>query len=170
MFLAILSNPSAAQQVTWGDNPNLDQIPRYLRLNPPKSPSVPLSTVITVNNWDNFNLGTDFGESNVAAHMQNPSKYFTAYNTNAAHHTENGVDWANVAPNFGATMQGDPVVVYDSLGNLFYENMYGSGSILGVKVMKSTDNGVTWGVSATAVAGVVVVDVSIIIILIELNN
>ncbi|MEI6898376.1 MAG: T9SS type A sorting domain-containing protein [Bacteroidota bacterium] len=153
-FLAILSNPSAAQQITWGDNPNLDQIPRYLRLNPPKSPSVPLSSVITVNNWDNFNLGTDFGESNIAAHMQSPFKFFTAYNTNAAHHTENGVDWANVTPNFGATMQGDPVVTYDSLGNLFYENMYGSSSILGVKVMKSTDNGVTWGTAVTAVAGV----------------
>ena len=154
LFLLIFhSNPLLAQ-LTQEDNPNLDQIPKYLLQNPPKSPNVPLSTVITLGNWDNFNLGTDFGESNMTSHMQNPAKYFTAYNTNAAHHTENGTDWANVVPNFGATMQGDPVVAYDSLGNLFYENLYGSGSIQGVKVIKSTDNGANWGAAVTGVSGV----------------
>ena len=148
---ALLSTfPVLAQ---YEDNPNRDQIPQYLRESSPKNTDLPLSTVITVNNFDNFNLGVDFGESNMAESTLIPSWYFTAYNTNTAHHTENGIDWANVTPAFGATMQGDPVVAFDSLGNLFYENMYGS-SIAGVKVMKSTDNGVTWGPSVTAVAGV----------------
>jgi hypothetical protein len=142
--------PLSAQYV---DDPNLDQIPPYLRNRQSKSPGgLPLSTVITVNNYDNFNLAVDFAENNIAENPNIPTWYFTAYNTNAAHNTENGLTWANSSPSFGATMQGDPVVAYDSLGNLFYENMYGS-SILGCKVIVSTNNGATWGPSVTAIAG-----------------
>ncbi len=150
IFIALLSSPSLHAQYI--DNPNLDQIPVYLREAASNTPRLPLSTVITVNNFDNFNLGTDFGESNMAENPLNPAWYFTAYNTNTVHHTENGLNWADASPSFGASMQGDPVVAYDSLGNLFYENMYGT-SIAGVKVMKSTDNGATWGAAVTAVAG-----------------
>ncbi|MFZ4523522.1 MAG: T9SS type A sorting domain-containing protein [Bacteroidales bacterium] len=132
-------------------DPNLDQVPRYLREVEPKNTDLPLSTVITVNNFDNFNLGVDFGESNIAENPLNPPWFFTAYNTNTAHSTENGIDWGTTTPSFGASMAGDPVVAYDSLGNLFYENMY--GSISGCKVLSSTNNGATWGPSVTAIAG-----------------
>ena len=137
-----------------GDDPNLDQLPRSMwnKILASRNNSG-ASTVITINNWDNFNLGVDFGESNMTANPGIPTWYFTAYNTNTAHHSENGLDWVSVVPNFGSTMQGDPVVAYDSLGNLFYENMYGASSILGVKVIKSSDNGVTWGPGITALAG-----------------
>jgi hypothetical protein len=134
-----------------GDDPNLDQVPRYLREIGPKNTDLPLSTVITVNNFDNFNLGVDFGESNMAENPMVPAWFFTAYNTNTVHHTENGLDWATDSPSFGATMQGDPVVAYDSLGTLFYENMY--GSISGCKVMSSTTNGATWSAPVTSIAG-----------------
>jgi len=51
-------------------------------------------------------------------------------------------------------MSGDPVTAYDSLGNLYYENMYNSGgNIVGCKVIRSTDNGATWLPSVTAIAG-----------------
>jgi hypothetical protein len=137
-----------------GDNPNLDQLPQSMwgKLLAPGNNSV-ASTVITINNWDNFNLGIDFGESNITAHPTNPAWYYTAYNTNTGHHAEDGLNWVSQTPNFGSTMQGDPVVAYDSLGNLFYENMYGGGSILGIKVIKSSDNGLTWGPGITAAAG-----------------
>lgn len=149
---ALLSTfPAFAQ---YEDDPNRDQIPWYLRGIAPQNTEAPLSSIITVNNYDNFNLGVDFGESNMAANPLVPAWLFTAYNTNDAHHTENGIEWADITPSFGATMQGDPVVAYDSLGNLFYQNMYGSSSIQGVKVIKSTNNGATWGPSVTAVAGV----------------
>jgi hypothetical protein len=151
MLTFLLCYPAVAQ---FEDNPNLDQIPLYLRNNQPVNNSdVPLSTVTTVNNWDNFNLATDFGESNMTASPGTPAWYFTAYNTNAAHHTEDGLNWANSVPSFGQTMQGDPVVAYDSLGNLFYENMYGSSSILGCMVLKSANNGSTWGTAVTSIAG-----------------
>ncbi len=139
-----------------GDNPNLDQLPSSMwnNLLAPGNNSI-ASTVITIDNWDNFNLGTDFAESNMTAHPATPTWYFTAYNTNAGHHTENGLNWVSVTPNFGSSMWGDPVVAYDSLGNLFYENLYGTTStVLGVKIVKSSDNGVTWGPGITALAGI----------------
>jgi hypothetical protein len=138
----------------YADDPNRDQLPRFFRETPPRYPQLPVSTVITVNNYDNYNLGVDFGESNIAENPMQPTWFFTAYNTNDAHRTENGIDWIDSSPSFGATMQGDPVVSYDSIGNLYYQNMYGSSGIQGVKVMKSTNNGATWGPSVTGVAGV----------------
>jgi hypothetical protein len=135
-----------------GDNPNLDQIPQYLRERGPGNPDAPLSSVITINNWDNYSLGVDFAENNMAENPNQPSWFFTAYNTNAPHHTENGIDWLINAANFGTTVAGDPVVAYDSIGNLFYENMY--GSISGCKVISSTNNGVSWTAPVTAIAGV----------------
>jgi len=137
-----------------GDNPNLDQLPRSMwnKILAPGN-NFTTSTVITINNWDNFNLGIDFGESNMTANPAIPVWYFTAYNTNVGHHSENGLDWESVVPNFGSTMQGDPVVAYDSLGNLFYANLFGTTTILGVKIIKSSDNGITWGPGITALSG-----------------
>ncbi|MEI7662422.1 MAG: hypothetical protein WCK34_09500, partial [Bacteroidota bacterium] len=136
-----------------GDNPNLDQVPQYLREKIANRPDAPNATAaaITIGGWDNFSLGTDFAENNMAENPNQPTWFFTAYNTNAPHDTENGYDWYIHAANFGATMAGDPVVAYDSLGNLFYENMY--GNISGCKVLASVNNGVTWGPSVTAIAG-----------------
>ena len=150
-FLLMVTNQVFAQNQ--GDNPNLDQIPRYIRERISNNPDAPNNTsaVVTIGNWDNFSLGTDFAESNMATNPNQPTWFFTAYNTNAPHDTENGYDWFIHTANFGASMAGDPVVAYDSLGNLFYENMY--GSISGCKVLASTNNGVTWGPSITAIAG-----------------
>jgi len=118
---------------------------------------IPNLTVITTDDgFDNFDLGVDNAEPHMAVNPLNPLWYFNAYNTNAAHHTENGHDWTSTSPAFGFPMRGDPVIAYDSLGNLYYENMYGSPSILGCKVLVSTNNGNSWTTSAgvTSVAGV----------------
>ncbi|MCX6304256.1 MAG: T9SS type A sorting domain-containing protein [Bacteroidetes bacterium] len=149
LFILMTVNQVFAQYQ--GDNPNLDQIPQYLRERASVSNDAPLSTVITIGNWDNFSLGVDFAENNMAENPNQPTWYFTAYNTNAPHNTQNGIDWFVHTANFGTTLAGDPVVAYDSLGNLFYENMY--GNISGCKVIASTDNGTTWGPSVTAIAG-----------------
>ena len=136
------------------NNPNLDQLPQSMRnkqLAPPNTFST--SSVITIGNWDNFNLGVDFGTSNMTANPAIPTWYFTAYNTNTVHQSENGLNWESEVPDFGATMMGDPVVAYDSLGNLFYGNMFGTNIVLGLKVMKSFDNGTTWGPGITALTG-----------------
>jgi hypothetical protein len=135
------------------DNPNLDQVPRHLRESPPPQQDAPLSSVITINNWDNFNLGTDFAETNAATNPAVPSWFYTAYNTNSGHHTEDGYTWANTTPSFGVGLAGDPVSCYDSLGNLFYINLYPASTIAGTKCIKSSNNGQTWGTAVTACAG-----------------
>ena len=140
-------------QVLPADDPNLDQVPRYLRENMQPKDNAPISNVITIDNWDNFNLGVDYAENNIAASLQNPAWHFMAYNINAGHHTEDGLIWAQVIPDFGTSLSGDPVVAYDSLGNLYYINLYPSGTIEGVKVIKSTDNGATWGTALTGAQG-----------------
>ncbi len=151
LFLCMMVAPQVFSQ-TQGDDPNLDQIPRYLRERAAASnQDAPLSSVVTINNWDNYSLGVDFAENNMAENPNQPTWYFTSYNTNAPHHTENGIDWFNNTANFGTSVQGDPVVAYDSIGNLYYENMY--GNITGCKVLVSTNNGVSWGSPVTAIAG-----------------
>ncbi len=139
--------------VAQDDNPNLDQIPRIFSEKSTAKDLFPTSSVITVNNWDNFYLGIDAAENNVAANPRIPTWYFLAYNTNGTHHSENGWDWFINNPDFGANMAGDPVSAYDSIGNLYYENMYKDISILGCKVVKSNDNGITWQTAVTAIAG-----------------
>jgi hypothetical protein len=135
-----------------GDNPNLDQIPQYLRERASAvNTDAPLSTIVTINNWDNYSLGVDFAENNIAEHPSQPTWYFTAYNTNAPHNTENGIDWFVHTANFGTSVQGDPIVAYDSIGNLYYENMF--GNITGCKVIKSTNNGNNWTSAVTAISG-----------------
>jgi len=153
MFLIIspIGKESVAQGLN-GDDPNRDQLPRYYLNLAPQNPDLPLSSVITVGNWDNFNLGVDFAENTMTENPLQPTWYFTAYNTNGPHHTENGIDWYIHPANFGIAVQGDPLNVYDSLGNLFYESMY--GNIVGCKVIKSVNNGATWSPAVTAVAGV----------------
>ncbi len=153
MFSFIAGSPLLMAQVRQYDDPNLDQIPYYIRQSLPVTTDAPLASVITIGNWDNFNLGIDFAENNMSCHPSKPTWFFTAYNTNGTHHTENGFDWYINNPNFGTTVAGDPVSAYDSLGNLYYENMYPSGSIQGCKVVKSTNNGATWGPAVTAIMG-----------------
>lgn len=104
--------------------------------------------------FDNFYLGVDFAEPHISMNPMNPTEYFNAFNTNATHYTFNGYEWFYQSPNFGATMRGDPVTAYDSLGNLYYENMYGAVDIEGCKVIVSTDNGATWSASVTAISGI----------------
>jgi hypothetical protein len=155
LFSLVLGTITGSTQVSnREDNPNLDQIPYYILQTIPINTDAPLSSVITINNWDNFNLGVDFAENNMANHPGQPTWFFTAYNTNGTHHTENGFDWYINNPVFGTSVAGDPVCAYDSLGNLFYENMYPSGTIQGCKVVKSTNNGAAWNPSVTAISGI----------------
>ncbi|MCW8804251.1 MAG: T9SS type A sorting domain-containing protein [Ignavibacteriaceae bacterium] len=136
------------------DDPNIDNT---LHLTPPESVQAnsPLGRDILTSDegFDNFYIGVDFAEPHISANPNNPTEYFNAFNTNATHYTYNGVDWTFQTPNFSANMRGDPVTAYDSLGNLYYENMFGTASIEGCKVVVSTDNGATWSAAVTSVSG-----------------
>ena len=132
-----------------GDNPLIDAVPEEWIQNIKYSDSE--VDVITINGYDDFNLGVDFAEPHVTQNPLNPLEYFGAYNINGAWRTYDGHNWTHSAPNFGTTANGDPVTAYDGAGHLYYETMY--GSIVGCKVIVSTDNGATWSAAQTSVAG-----------------
>ncbi|MCW9098596.1 MAG: T9SS type A sorting domain-containing protein [Ignavibacteriaceae bacterium] len=136
------------------DDPNVDNTFHLIR-QPSVLPNSPLGREIITSDegFDNFYLGVDFAEPHISANPNNPTEYFNAFNTNATHYTYDGVEWFFQVPAFGTVMRGDPVTAYDSLGNLYYENMYGSGSIEGCKVIVSSDNGATWSTAVTSVFG-----------------
>lgn len=111
------------------------------------------ATVYTINGYDNFYLATDLAEPHMSMNPLAPTEFFNAFNINNAHYTTDGWNWSNITPSFGTSMRGDPVTAYDSLGNLYYMNMYGSVSILGCRLVKSTDNGATWSSSVICING-----------------
>ena len=139
------------------DDPRFDNavgvLPPEAFTQPP--PPAEKITITTDDGFDNFFLGLDFAEPHMSSNPMNPLEYFNAWNTNGTHYTYDGHDWETQSPPFpGYSMRGDPVTAYDSLGNLYYQNMYGSPSIQGALVIRSTDNGATWGAPAVAVSGV----------------
>ena len=133
-----------------GDNPLVDALPSEYLEQIIYSDN-PFAVITTADGYDNFNLGIDFAEPHISQNPNDPLQYFNAFNINGAWRTSDGHDWTHSFPNFGTTMRGDPVTAYDSLGNLYYENMY--GGITGCKVMVSTDNGATWSSAVTSIFG-----------------
>ncbi|MBZ0202330.1 MAG: T9SS type A sorting domain-containing protein [Ignavibacteria bacterium] len=108
----------------------------------------PMVVVTTPDGFDNFDMGIDNAESSIAVHPVNNTWFATGWNgvgfVPATHHTETGHDpWLVNNPSLPGTF-GDPWMAYDSLGNLFYINLNASGPN-GTWVVKSTNNGLTWG-------------------------
>jgi len=132
------------------DNPNLDQLPKHFY----DFGGIPGSLPMVVTNaefFDNFDLGNDFAEPHLSVNPNNPLNSFNAYNTTNSsfgatpHYTLDGVNWATVNPSWGQPVNGDPVTAFDSLGNLYFENMYSNiNGIIGTRIAKSTNGGQSW--------------------------
>lgn len=125
-------------------NPNIDSPPHWIyEMSQAHQYTVSdMPVVTTPDGYDNYDLGTDFAECNTAMNPRNPLWIHTAYNTNGTHWTtDGGLTWGVNNPAF-PTAAGDPVVVYDSLGNLYYDNM--KNPITGTWVAKSTNGGQSW--------------------------
>lgn len=154
LFLLLIGTSPGFSQ----DDPNKDQLPKELRKLLPKADPQAVN-VITVNDFDNYHIGTDYAETHISGNPQNPLQYYGAWNSGgnaggAGYRTDNAYDWVASNPAWGNNGAGDIVLAYDSLGNLYYENMYFSGAnIGGCKVAVSSDNGVTWSVPVNAIAG-----------------
>lgn len=142
----LISSGSISAQ---GDNPLIDAVPSEWIPNNYHSDSE--LDVITINGFDDFNLGVDFAEPHVSQNPLNPLQYFGAYNINGAWRTYDGHNWTSSVPNFGVSVNGDPITAYDGAGNLYYESMF--GGVTGCKVIRSTDNGLTWSAAVTSVSG-----------------
>ena len=134
------------------DDPNIDRIPEwYINQQANRNPMP--TTIITIDGYDNYFLGVDFAEGHISEDPTDNGKYFVAMNINDTHYTLDGHDWSDIYVSFpGYNVRGDVLTAYDADGNLYYEQMYGS-SILGCVVVKSTDNGQTWGSPVVAIAG-----------------
>ncbi len=146
LFLSIFSTNLYSQGV---DESRVDHLtPEMIQSYVPANVN---ADVITIDGFDNFNIGVDFAEPHMSSNPTNPLEYFNAFNINGAHRTYDGHDWLASTPSFGTSVAGDPVTAYDSLGNLFYMQMY--GSISGAKVIRSSDNGQTWSTAVNAVSG-----------------
>jgi len=115
------------------------------------APSGTQSTVVTTaDGYDNFYLGVDFGEPYVATNPKDFKNSVTAYNINDYFVTLNGIDWSARSVGFNGFQIGDPVLTYDSVGNLYYAQLYQQGSIYGIYVAKSTDKGLTFSAPVSA--------------------
>ncbi len=129
------------------DQQSVVQMPGFYQVSPPNTFSIPH----TVNGFDNFYLGVDFGEPHIATNPRDPLNSICAFNINNYYYTLDGYQWTKTQVAFsGFSVLGDPVVAFDSLGNAFYVQLYQNGSTYGVCVNKSTNNGVTWGVPTSA--------------------
>ena len=137
------------------DDPSKDHVPlEYIKYIQSYQSDASDAVITDVSGYDNFNLGAAFAEPHLVQNPNNPLQYFASFNTNTAYRTDDAFNWLISAPPFGASTYGDPVNAYDSLGNLFYENMSGSGGIQNCRVIRSTNNGTTWSASVIAVLGV----------------
>ncbi|HCY77083.1 MAG TPA: hypothetical protein DHV28_14265 [Ignavibacteriales bacterium] len=137
------------------DNPLTDHVPiEYIKYIQSYQSDESDAVVTDAEGFDNFNLGVAFAEPHLVQNPNNPLQYFTSFNTNTAYRTNDAFNWIISSPPFGASTFGDPVNAYDSLGNLYYENMSGSGGIQNCRIIRSTDNGTTWSPSVIGVLGV----------------
>jgi hypothetical protein len=118
----------------------------------PYNPTSVLSTIVTVDGFDNFYLGNDNSEPYIAVNPNDPLNMICAYNSPTAtasiiYITQNGHDWFRSYPGY-STFQpiGDPVMTFDSLGNMYFMEMFEqtSNGPWGGVVLKSTNKGVNW--------------------------
>jgi len=152
VFFGILISEITFSQST---DPNRDY-PVYIR--PTLAPSIySPGSVITLDDYDNWQIGTDFAEVGMAGNPLNPTNFAAAWNNLSSnygaysYYTLNGLDWLASTQPAWSNMQGDPVMAFDGAGNLFFDNM--TGNITGTRVAKSTNGGSTFPTFASGGTG-----------------
>jgi hypothetical protein len=147
--------------VGWDDDPNLDRIPyEYFLRNMNKPYQEPMPSVLTTaDGYDNFDISIDLAEGHISINPNNPLNAVVAFNSSGGSlgaapsaTTNGGINWVRVNPIWGSVMTGDPCTGFDSLGNVYFENMW-SNPIIGTKVARSTTGGTTWISVANANVG-----------------
>ncbi len=129
------------------DVPIVNPAYMYKLFNPPQ----PLVVITDAQGFDNFNMGTNFAETYVSQSPLNPFAMFHMFNiAGPGYWTSDGYTWNPVTVPF-SNSAGDPWTAYDSLGNLFAENL--NGSVTASWVNKSTNNGQSWGGSIQSCTG-----------------
>lgn len=105
-----------------------------------------IDAIISVGPFDNYQISTTngFAETDIAVSPRNPNLFVASDNRVTGfsgtplvyYSTDGGVNWGNTSI---SSNQGDPVFCADSLGN-FYLAVLNNG----IRLLKSTNNGVSW--------------------------
>lgn len=143
--------------VGWDDDPNLDRVPYEYFLRNMNNPVTEQQALVLTSSdgYDNFNVAIDLAEGHISINPTNPLNAFVAFNGSGSlgavptTTTDGGITWTRVNPVWGSTMTGDPCTGYDSVGNAYFENMWGN-PIIGTRIAKSTTGTTSW---LPAVAG-----------------
>lgn len=134
------------EQIGGWDDPNVDHIPaEYLEQIQSHIQDFPAAILITDSaGYDEYHLGNAFAEPHMSMNPNDPRQIFAAYNTNTTYRTLDGINWESVNPSIPSAA-GDPVTAFDSLGRLYYDNMFQPGTdIVGTKLAYSDNVGTNW--------------------------
>jgi len=134
------------------DDPLIEQPTResYTHFTPPNEV---MPDVVTVNDYDNFNVGTDYWENHVTTNPNNPLWLFFGVNgsgvpQNARGSTDGGLTWYLNNPSYPGGTCCDPWTSYTGNGILIY-----ASGVSGQYIYRSTNNGQTWGPAILSVTG-----------------
>lgn len=136
-----------------------DNDPRYER--PTKEsythfrpPSNNQPMIVTVNDFDNFDIGIDNFEQYGSSNPLNPTWLFFGVNgsgspQNARGSTNGGLSWYLINPTYPGGTCCDPWAAHTGSGVLIY-----ASGVSGQYVYRSTNNGITWSAPILSVNGV----------------
>lgn len=133
------------------DDPTIEQptLESFMSYSKSKSSSV---SVVTINDFDNFDIGIDNWEQHATINPDNPLWIFFGVNggsgQNARNTTNGGINWTLSNPSYHSSTCCDPWSAYTGSGVL----IYGSG-VTGQYIYRSTDNGSTWSLPVLSVSG-----------------
>ncbi len=134
------------------DDPLIEQPTResftHFRHTPGEAP-----LVITVNDYDNYDVGTDYWENHVTTNPNNPLWLFFGVNAsgspqNARGTTNGGLNWYLNNPAYAGGTCCDPWTAYTGSGILLY-----ASGVNGQNVYRSSDNGLSWSSPILTVTG-----------------
>ncbi len=148
--LIVLFQAQVPQRVFHDDDPRIEQPTQesYSHMPPPGHHP----EVVTINDYDNFDVNIDFYEQWTTSSPISPLWIFFGVNAspqNARGSTDGGLSWYLFNPAYPGGTCCDPWAAYTGSGVL----VYGSG-VNGQYVYRSTNNGQTWTAPVLSVSGV----------------
>ena len=109
------------------------------------------SSIVTINDYDNFDIGIDFYEQNATINPDNALLYFFGANAspqNARITTNGGINWILNNPSYHSSTCCDPWSTYTGNGVLIY-----ASGVNGQYVYRSTNHGLNWSTPILSVSG-----------------
>jgi hypothetical protein len=151
IFSVILFQGQNFSHIFDDDNPDIEQptLESFLSYRNNQIPNSP--AVVTINGYDNFDIGIDNWEQNATSHPDNLNWIFFGANAspqNARLTTNGGQNWLLSNPAYHSSTCCDPWTSYTGNGILIY-----ASGVNGQYVYRSTNNGITWGPPILTVSG-----------------